>query len=267
MAKPKAISSSTKTAGRTRSSRAKKLTQREKMFYENVHLLRGNTPAEQKRNRYEDARALTRAEQWADDSGYTFEWTEDPHGLDTLGDIDPKDVSEILQVVMKDADGNVVASLGGIVIPKGWTTRQAQNEGDVHAAHLALEAMGERELNPRQGKRRSGAASRKSNSHSPTESAKKYAAAVSRADRELLEANDALLKGHGPASLHAIMQAAYWTGVARAERVYVGSDVDADTHARFKVLEDGFLTWDKTFIKEIVGSWRAANPRMRGRKR
>jgi hypothetical protein len=249
-----ARSRGTKRADSRRVARgvAQPLTAREQFFYEHVHVMRGKDTAEQERNRSEDARALAAAETWAETSGYTFEWSQDPKGFDTLGDVHPDTVSEVLSVVMKDPEGVAVQGLAGIVIPKGWTNRQERNERDTHEAHLALEEMSKRELNPRQG-RRNGPRHRRRNTHSQTESTKKYAAAVSRAQRELTSATEALKKHDARASLATLMQAVYWTAVARTERSYAGPHPDVD--AQLRVLEEGLPTWDETYVRQMLGAW------------
>jgi hypothetical protein len=108
----------------------------------------GETP-EQGRKR--GAIALAKAEQEATARGWAIEWHEDPEGWDSLGDIDPDDVKEVLYAVLKDENGKVLASLGSIVDPD-------RASGRVVEAELALEALNERttsEARPRPKAKRS----------------------------------------------------------------------------------------------------------------
>jgi hypothetical protein len=91
----------------------------------------GETP-EQGRRR--GAIALAKAEQEATARGWHVKWEEDPEGWDSLGDIDPDDVRELLSAVLYDSEGNVLGSLGSIVNPD-------RNYGRVIEAELALEAL------------------------------------------------------------------------------------------------------------------------------
>ena len=91
----------------------------------------GETP-EQGRKR--GAASLAKAEQEATARGWTVEWEEDPEGWDSIGDIDPDDVREILSAVLYDEDHNVLGSLGSIVNPD-------RNYRRVVEAELALEAL------------------------------------------------------------------------------------------------------------------------------
>lgn len=82
----------------------------------------------------ETAWDLARAELEATSRGWYCEWEHDPDGMDTLGDIPPEEVSEVLYCVLYDEDGEVLSSLGGIVDPD-------RNYARVVEAELALEAL------------------------------------------------------------------------------------------------------------------------------
>ncbi len=82
----------------------------------------------------ESARALAHAEQEATARGWYVEWFDDPEGWDSLGDIDPETVKEVLYAVLKDENGEVLASLGSIADPD-------RTYGRVVEAELALEAL------------------------------------------------------------------------------------------------------------------------------
>lgn len=84
----------------------------------------------------ENARALAHAEQEATARGWNVEWSHDPEGWDSLGDIDPETVKEVLSAVLRDENGGVLASLGSIVDPD-------RAYGRVVEAELALEALSE----------------------------------------------------------------------------------------------------------------------------
>jgi hypothetical protein len=82
---------------------------------------------------------LAHAEEVAESLQWDTEWDEDPDGADSLGDVDPATVSEILVATLKDTDGEVLASLGSITDPD-------RNERRVVAAQLALEALEQKGL-------------------------------------------------------------------------------------------------------------------------
>ncbi len=82
----------------------------------------------------EGARALAHAEQEATARGWYVEWFDDPEGWDSLGDIDPETVKEVLYAVLKDENGEVLTSLGSIADPD-------RTYGRVVEAELALEAL------------------------------------------------------------------------------------------------------------------------------
>lgn len=80
---------------------------------------------------------LARAELEATSRGWYCEWEHDPDGIDTLGDIPPEEVEEILVAVLYDEDGEVLSSLGGVVDPDRSYARVVE-------AELALEVLLER---------------------------------------------------------------------------------------------------------------------------
>ena len=79
---------------------------------------------------------LARAELESASRGWYCEWEDDPEGVDTLGDIDPEDVSEILTCVLYDQNGELLTSLGGIVDPDRDYARVVE-------AELALDVLAE----------------------------------------------------------------------------------------------------------------------------
>lgn len=115
-------------------SRGKKPDQRAVDFFYK-HAGYGHGPGETpEQGRKRGAIALAKAEQEAAARGWRVEWSEDPEGWDSLGDIDPDDVREILQAVLYDEEGNVLGSLGSIVNPD-------RNYSRVVEAEIALEAL------------------------------------------------------------------------------------------------------------------------------
>jgi len=104
------------------------------------------TPSQKERARYKENVAffkknmgngmeedLARAEQLADEQGWKVEWKYDQDPYE-LGDAEEAPPSEVLVAVLKDNQGNVLGSLGGI----GDPTRAYQR---VVEAELALEAL------------------------------------------------------------------------------------------------------------------------------
>jgi hypothetical protein len=111
----------------------------EQFFYKNAGYARrpGESAAKARRRA---AKQYAAAEKWAEEKGYTFEWEEDPHGWDSLGDVDPSDVSEVLEVVMKDPKGAIVGSIGGVLMTGRLVADR--DHGRIVEAELALEEMG-----------------------------------------------------------------------------------------------------------------------------
>ena len=79
------------------------------------------------------AMKLAKAEQHAEEQGWTVEWDYDQDEYQ-LGDAEDKMPDEVLIAVLKDADGHVLESLGGIGDPSPSYQRLVE-------AELALEAM------------------------------------------------------------------------------------------------------------------------------
>jgi hypothetical protein len=81
------------------------------------------------------AQALARAEAEAETRGWTVDWEDDPE--EWQGDTERP--FEVLTAVLRDADGTVLASLGGV----GMTGNQKTDHdyGRVIEAELALEAV------------------------------------------------------------------------------------------------------------------------------
>jgi hypothetical protein len=79
------------------------------------------------------ATRLAKAEQYAIDHGWSVEWQNDPESYQ-MGDAEDTPPNEVLWAALRDEDGNVLASLGGIGDP-------SREYGRVVEAELALEAM------------------------------------------------------------------------------------------------------------------------------
>ena len=79
------------------------------------------------------AKALARAEQYAEEQGWKVEWEYDQDEYQ-MGDAETEMPNEVLVAVLEDADGHVLKSLGGIGDPSDSYRRVVE-------AELALEAM------------------------------------------------------------------------------------------------------------------------------
>lgn len=81
------------------------------------------------------AKALARAEDYAQSLGWTFKWDHEPDAdLSWMDEEERAKPHEVLCCVLRDASGDVRASLGNIVDAD-------RNYGRVVEAELALEAM------------------------------------------------------------------------------------------------------------------------------
>lgn len=86
----------------------------------------------------EGALALARAEAIASSLGWDVDWEEDPEEYQ-MGDAEEEPPNEVYNAMLRDEDGKVIGSLGGI----GDPSRSYQR---VVEAELALEALHERGL-------------------------------------------------------------------------------------------------------------------------
>lgn len=99
----------------------------------------GATKAQKEKSRRLNARALADAEAQATERGWRFTWEDDPDGYDP-GNWPETDVpDEVLWVALRDEDGNVLASLGGIDMT--GNIAEDQRYGRLFEAELALEAL------------------------------------------------------------------------------------------------------------------------------
>jgi hypothetical protein len=90
------------------------------------------------------AKKLLRAEDIAEEKGWEFVWEDEPGDWnDFLGDQDKiEDIESVMDVVLKDENGRVLESMGGITFAKRSSTRDNQDYGRYLQAELALEAAG-----------------------------------------------------------------------------------------------------------------------------
>jgi hypothetical protein len=114
----------------------------EEFFYRNAgsSYTPGKETEEQGKRR--GAKKLAKAEREAAKRGWTVEWEHDPEPWDGDDDDQP---SEVLNAVLRDKNGKVLASLGAIGDP-------SRSYGRVVEAELALEALGSK--GRRTGKRK-----------------------------------------------------------------------------------------------------------------
>lgn len=125
-------------------------SQAEKFFYK--HAGYAQRPGESKETaRRRGARALAQAEAEAERRGWTYEWSYDEDAdisfLDEKGLADLEaGRTELLQVLLRDQNGNVLESLGGVHVR---AHRGVQDPyGRVVEAELALEALSRMLSNP-----------------------------------------------------------------------------------------------------------------------
>lgn len=125
-------------------------TQAEKFFYK--HAGYSVSPGESKETaRRRGARELARAEAEAERRGWTYEWEYDEEAdtsfLDAKGLADLEaGRTELLAVVLRDQNGNVLESLGGVHVRAHRGIQDPQ--GRVVEAELALEALSKMRNNP-----------------------------------------------------------------------------------------------------------------------
>jgi len=99
----------------------------------------GATPAQKRASKLSSARAYAEAEIEAVNRNWKVIWEDDPEGWDSLGDIDPSEVEEVLSARLVDENGRTLASLGSITFGKNSVESRAY--GRVVEAELALEAL------------------------------------------------------------------------------------------------------------------------------
>ena len=90
----------------------------------------------------EGALAMARAERIAEERGWEASWEpEEGPWEDYLGDYDKiEDIEEVAYCVLKDEDGRVLASLGGITLSKKSSASETRHYKRYVEAELALEA-------------------------------------------------------------------------------------------------------------------------------
>lgn len=116
------------------------LAKRAKFFFENAGSSYSPKTETKHQGQMRGAMMLAEAEDKAEKRGWKYVWEDDPEGWDSLGDIDPEEVNEMLWARLEDHQGKVLASLGSIAF--GHESGQANRRyGEVIEAELALEAL------------------------------------------------------------------------------------------------------------------------------
>ena len=121
-------------ARKTPSQKAQdRLRKRTKFFIEHAGVSYRPGKETKAQGRRRGAEALARAEQYAEEQGWKVEWDYDQNEYQ-MGDAETEMPNEVLVAVLRDADGHVLESLGGIGDPSDSCRRVVE-------AELALEAM------------------------------------------------------------------------------------------------------------------------------
>ena len=121
-------------ARKTPSQKAQdRLRKRTKFFIEHAGVSYRPGKETKAQGRRRGAEALARAEQYAEEQGWKVEWDYDQNEYQ-MGDAETEMPNEVLVAVLRDADGHVLESLGGIGDPSDSYRRVVE-------AELALEAM------------------------------------------------------------------------------------------------------------------------------
>jgi hypothetical protein len=116
------------------------MTADEKFFYERggySYDPKKETKAQGRRRVAEDA---ARAMQIAEEQGWQFAWEDDPEEYQ-MGDAEEERPRDVMQLILRDADGKVLQSLGGIGF--NGTVREDRDQGRVFESELAMEAAHE----------------------------------------------------------------------------------------------------------------------------
>lgn len=123
------------------------LSQAEKFFFESsgYSYPSGANSTEQKRARVEQAKALAAAEAEAQDRGWTYEWDYDQEADTSWMDEEALEEfrsgqTEMLDVLLKDEKGNVLASLGGVHVSARGRRDPYVRVVEAELAQEALEA-------------------------------------------------------------------------------------------------------------------------------
>ncbi len=117
------------------------MNEAEKFFHE--HAGYGYNPKKEtkEQGRRSGAKRLARAEAIASSRGWQYEWEEDPE--EWQGDVGERP-SEVLTAVLRDEDGNVLASLGGVGLSGNFAEDRRYRR--TVEAELALQAASEKGL-------------------------------------------------------------------------------------------------------------------------
>lgn len=102
----------------------------------------GATKAMQRKQRRENAVRLARAEEYAKEKGWRFDWEEEQEpDLSWLEEGDDPSEHETLTVLLRDEHGHVLGSLGNVDFLRHGHDRENREYGRLVEAELALEAM------------------------------------------------------------------------------------------------------------------------------
>lgn len=115
----------------------------EKFFYEHGGYSYDPKKETKEQGHRSTARAMAKAEEIAERLEWQFTWEEDPEPYE-MGDAETEMPAEVLTCLLRDENGNVIASLGGIGM--SGNHRQDKEYGRVVEAELALEAAHEKGL-------------------------------------------------------------------------------------------------------------------------
>jgi hypothetical protein len=102
----------------------------------------GSSKVKQKKQRIENAKNLARAEEYAREHGWRYDWQEeeDPD-LSWLAEGDDPADHEMMAVLLRDENGEVLASLGNIDFFRYGHQRENREYARLVEAELAYEAM------------------------------------------------------------------------------------------------------------------------------
>lgn len=117
----------------------------EKFFYKHAGYAypAGASKAQRERARWDNAKALADAEREAEERGWAVEWDHDPEAeTDWMDEEQLRDFEngrlEVLNALLTDEDGNVLASLGGVAL---YGNSEGRATARVVEAELAVEAL------------------------------------------------------------------------------------------------------------------------------
>jgi len=119
------------------------LARRAKFFWENSGWSHDPKKETERHGRMRGAMQAAEAEDEAYNRGWRTFWEDDPEGWDSIGDIPPEDIREVLWARLVDENNRTLASLGSIVFGRGESGEDNRRYGEVVEAELALQALSE----------------------------------------------------------------------------------------------------------------------------